>query len=109
MTLSKKDIDNQRNQLLQQKKLSDALNRLYSNPDFVFVFKNYYSKEMVLDLVSKLSLYDNESAEYKETIKSLNVISSFNQFLNELTTQGAMVDNELSELATIPEEEIDYE
>ena len=89
--------------------LASALKRLYSNPDFVTVFKKYYGECYVLELVSNLAFYDDESVEYKETVKELNVISSFNKFLDTILTNGAMAENDLKELTAIPESEINYE
>lgn len=89
--------------------LANALQRLYSNPDFVLLFKKYYSESYVLELVSNLAMYPNDSVEYLETIKELNVISNFNMFLDKIESQGAMAKIDLNELSAIPESEIDYE
>lgn len=107
--ISQKDVLRQREKNMLQINLASALKRLYSNPDFVTVFKKYYGERYVLDLVSNLALYDDESVEYKETVKELNVISSFKKFLDTILTNGAMAENDLKELTAIPESEINYE
>lgn len=107
--VTQKEINEQYQLNMKQKNLADALKRLYSNPDFVMVFKNHYSKDVVLELVSNMTLYDTDTTEYKEIVKSLNVISSFNQFLDKLLTNGAMAEMSLNDLTAIPDEEIDYE
>lgn len=107
--ISQSDIIKQREENMLQINLASALKRLYSNPDFVTVFKKYYGECYVLELVSNLALYDNKSVEYKETIKELNVISSFKKFLDTILTNGAMAENDLKELTAIGESEINYE
>ena len=89
-----------------QKDLYFALNRLYSNPDFKLVFKNYYCNEYVISLVKSLSQYSENTTEYQETIRELSVISSFQKFLQEILTNGAMAIDNLKELNAIPESEI---
>lgn len=107
--ISTNDINKQREENELQINLAKSLKRLYSNSDFVAVFKSYYSESYVLNLVSNLALYDNDSVEYKETIQELNTISSFNQFLDTILTNGAMAEISLKEIDVILEEEIDYE
>lgn len=107
--INQNEINKQREENILQINLASALKRLYSNPDFVTVFKKCYSESYVLELVSNLALYDNESVEYKEIIKELNVISSFNKFLDTILTNGAMAETDLKDLTAIPESEINYE
>lgn len=101
------EINKQRQENKLQKDLADALKRLYSNPDFVLVFKTYYSETHVLALVSQLALYDTQSLEHQELLKELNVISNFNMFLDRILTNGAMAEVALRELTAIPDDEID--
>lgn len=109
MQIQLSDIKRDEIRYKSQKDLYLALNRLYSNPDFVTVFKNYYCHSLVLELVSNLAKYDEESIEYKETVKSLNVISAFEQFLDDIKTNGAMAIQSLNDLNAIPLSEIDDE
>lgn len=109
MLIQVSDIKNDEKQYKQQKDLYLCLNRLYSNPDFIRLFKNYYCQEYVLSLVKELSRYDEESIEHKETLKELSVISSFQKFLDTIQTNGAMAINSLNELSAIPLSEIDDE
>lgn len=105
--ISLDEINEQRQKNKLQKDLADSLKRLYSNPDFVLVFKSYYSESYVIELVSQLALYDNKSFEHQELLKELNVISNFNAFLSKILTNGAMAEVSLRELTAIPDDEID--
>ena len=109
MQIQLTDIKNDEIKYNHQKDLYLSLNKLYSNPDFIKVFKTYYCSEYVLELVKGLSTYTDDTIEHKEILFELSVISSFQKFLNILQTNGAMAIQSLNDLNAIPLSEIDDE
>lgn len=109
MLIQVSDVQKDQKLYKHQKDLYLALNRLYSNPDFMLVFKDYYLNEYVLSLVKELSRYPSDTIEHKETLQELSVISGFQKFLDNVQTNGAMAIQSLNELNAIPLSEIDYE
>lgn len=109
MQIQLTDIQQDEIRYNKQKDLYLSLVKLYSNPDFVKVFKNYYCNEYVLDLVASLSNHAEDSTEHKETLHELSVISSFQKFLNTIKANGAMAIQSLNDLSAIPLSEISDE
>lgn len=109
MLIQLTDIKNDEIKYNHQKDLYLSLNKLYSNPDFIKVFKTYYCNEYVLELVKDLSTYTEGTIEHKEILFELSVISSFQKFLDTIQTNGAMAIQSLNDLNAIPLSEIDDE
>lgn len=109
MLIQLTDIKNDEIKYNHQKDLYLSLNKLYSNPDFIKVFKTYYCNEYVLELVKDLSTYIEGTIEHKEILFELSVISSFQKFLDTIQTNGAMAIHSLNDLNAIPLSEIDDE
>lgn len=109
MLIQLTDIKNDEIKYNHQKDLYLSLNKLYSNPDFIKVFKTYYCNEYVLELVKDLSTYTEGTIEHKEILFELSVISSFQKFLDTIQTNGAMAIHSLNDLNAIPLSEINDE
>lgn len=109
MLIQLTDIKNDEIKYNHQKDLYLSLNKLYSNPDFIKVFKTYYCNEYVVELVKDLSTYTEGTIEHKEILFELSVISSFQKFLDTIQTNGAMAIHSLNDLNAIPLSEIDDE
>lgn len=109
MLIQLTDIKNDEIKYNHQKDLYLSLNKLYSNPDFIKVFKTYYCNEYVLELVKDLSTCTEGTTEHKEILFELSVISSFQKFLDTIQTNGAMAIQSLNDLNAIPLSEIDDE
>ena len=109
MLIQLTDIKNDEIKYNHQKDLYLSLNKLYSNPDFIKVFKTYYCNEYVLELVKDLSTCTEGTIEHKEILFELSVISSFQKFLDTIQTNGAMAIQSLNDLNAIPLSEIDDE
>lgn len=107
--ISYNDIKQDKELLELNIKLYDSLKKLSLNTDFILVFKEYYCKDYVLQLVSKLNEHSEDTTEYRDIVRQLSAISSFQNFISNVITNGAMARQALSELLAIPESEIIYD
>lgn len=104
--VSTNTLEQERHALKRKIQLSDALDRLKHNTDFVTVFEMHYFKECV----SKLVLELGNSAENEDAIiQSLKHIGGLQQHLNTINQEGAMAKESLKELDAIPLSEYDYD
>ncbi|MFB6349638.1 hypothetical protein ACFBZI_09410 [Moraxella sp. ZJ142] len=97
-------LEQEKNAVYRKIQLSEALERLMVNPDFVVVFKMYYFKNYVLDMVNQLSGVVN-TPDSQILHQRLVMVSQLQAELDNLLTQGAMAKEQLQELNAIPLDE----
>ncbi|MFC0819776.1 hypothetical protein [Moraxella marmotae] len=97
-------LEQEKNAVYRKIQLSEALERLMVNPDFVVVFKMYYFKDYVLDMVNQLSGVAN-TPDSQTLHQRLVMVSQLQAELDNLLTQGAMAKEQLQELNAIPLDE----
>lgn len=104
--VSTNTLEQERYALKRKIELSDALDRLKNNADFVTVFEMHYFKEYVSKLVLELGKHTEHDSEIIQTLKQ---IGGLQQHLNTINQEGAMAKESLKEMDAIPLSEYDYD
>lgn len=88
-------------------RLADSVKQLKANAQFKDVVIDNYMTSYPIEIVNKLCLYPQDSADYKELVAELDAISRFNHYFESTITEGQLSEADLKFAKAIPDSELD--